>query len=89
MTAASTKRSSRGSAPGITIVSRSAAALASDAVWMSNGRLVSHSIVEPRFKRALLQYMAALRRDPQALKDYYVRMGVLTKGGKLSSRYGG
>lgn len=89
MTLASTKRSSRGTAPGITIVSRSAAARAPDAVWLSNGRLVSHSIVDPRFKRALLQHMAALRRDPLALKDYYVKLGVLTKGGKLSSRYGG
>lgn len=56
---------------------------------MSNGRLVSHTIIEPNFKRELSQRMEVLRSDPQALKAYYVKMGVLTKGGKLSSRYGG
>lgn len=56
---------------------------------MSNGRLVSHTIVEADFKRRLTERMAALRSDPTELKAYYVKRGVLTKGGKLTSRYGG
>lgn len=82
MNVATNKRSRRSAAPGITVVVQSAAphTLPSDAVWMSNGRLVSHTIVEPRFKRELLERMSALRSDPQALEDYYIKMGVLTEG---------
>lgn len=91
MPVASRKHVSRSAALAATTVARSAAAHATqpDAVWMSNGRLVSHTIVEPGFKRELEERMAALRSDLTVLKARYVKLGVLTKGGKLTSRYGG
>lgn len=60
-----------------------------DAVWMSNGRLVSHTLSEPSIKRAINAELAELRKDPAALRAYYIKQGFLTPGGKLSKRYGG
>lgn len=58
-------------------------------VWVSNGRLVSHTIDEPAIKASILASRAELRKDPAALKAYYVKRGLLTPGGKLTKRYGG
>lgn len=68
---------------------RKKAHLSRDAVWLSNGRLVSRTIDEPEIKRAIDEQRADLRKDPQALKDYYIKRGFLTPAGKLSKRYGG
>ena len=69
--------------------SRKKAILNRDAVWVSDGRLVSHTINEPEIKRAIDEQRIDLRKDPQALKDYYIKRGFLTPAGKLSKRYGG
>lgn len=58
-------------------------------VWVTDGRLVSHTINEPDIKKAIEDSRAALRKDPEALKAYYVKHGMLTLGGKLTKRYGG
>mgnify|MGYP001184991146 CR=1 FL=1 len=64
-------------------------AMALDAVWVENGRLVSHTISEPAIKRLIEKQCAERRKDPEALKEYYVKAGMLTKSGKLTKRYGG
>lgn len=51
--------------------------------------MVSHTINEPDIKKAIEDSRAALRKDPEALKAYYVKHGMLTLGGKLTKRYGG
>lgn len=58
-------------------------------VWVSDGRLVSHTINEPDIKKSIEAARAKLRQDPAALKEYYVKRGMLTPSGKLSKRYGG
>ncbi|EPD34665.1 MULTISPECIES: hypothetical protein [Delftia] len=59
------------------------------AVWMDNGRLVSHSISEPDIWREVSAQRAELRKNPEKLKAEYVKRGILTPGGKLTKRYGG
>lgn len=58
-------------------------------VWMSEGRLVSHIITEPGLKQKIEASRELLRQNPEALKAYYVKRGMLTPGGKLTKRYGG
>lgn len=60
-----------------------------DAVWMSNGRLVSRTISEPSIKRAIKADQAELRKDPEAMRAHYIKLGFLTSSGKLAKRYGG
>lgn len=60
-----------------------------DAVWVSNGRLVSHTINEPSIKQAIEKQSAELRSNLDNLRAYYIKHGVLTKSGKLTKRYGG
>ena len=69
--------------------SRKKAHLSRDAVWVSNGRLVSRTIDEPEIKKAIDEQRSNMRKDPEALKAYYIKRGFLTPKGKLSKRYGG
>ncbi|MDH0423650.1 hypothetical protein [Delftia tsuruhatensis] len=72
-----------------TLTQRTAKRAPRDAVWMDNGRLVSHTISEPAIWREVSAQRAALRKDPEKLKADYVKSGVLTPGGKLTKRFGG
>lgn len=60
-----------------------------DAVWVSNGRLVSHTINEPSIKQIIEQRRADLRKNPEELEKHYIKMGLLTPTGRLTKRYGG
>lgn len=59
------------------------------ALRVHNGRIVSPTLNDPCVKREVAVTKEALRRDLKALRAYYVRAGVLTKGGNLTKRYGG
>ncbi|QTD44581.1 hypothetical protein [Ottowia testudinis] len=61
----------------------------SSGLWLVNGRLVSKTLSDPQVREAVNQSMTALRQDKDALRAYYVRMGILDKSGKLSKNYGG
>jgi hypothetical protein len=60
-----------------------------DAVWVSNGRLVSHTINEPAIKHTIDQKVAELLGDPEKLHAFLLRGGFITPTGKLPKRYGG
>ncbi|MFN7155237.1 MAG: hypothetical protein ACK4OE_16250 [Acidovorax sp.] len=59
------------------------------AIRMVNGRLVSPTLNDPEVKKEVAAKMGVLRQDLDALRAYYVRQGVITKGGNLTKRYGG
>ncbi|MBC7379393.1 MAG: hypothetical protein H7346_18400 [Burkholderiaceae bacterium] len=52
---------------------------------MINGHIVGQSIASPEAQRKL----AARRKDKVKLLESYVKMGMLTPGGKLTKAYGG
>ena len=56
---------------------------------MVNGRLVSLSLHDPVVKQEVQAKMAERRKDPAALRAYYVKEGVITPTGRLTKRYGG
>jgi hypothetical protein len=56
---------------------------------MVGGRLVGPTLADPEVKRGLSDFKADLRSDPEKLREWYVKQGVLTKGGKLTKTYGG
>lgn len=59
------------------------------ALRMVNGRLVSLSLHDPVVKQEVQAKMAERRKDPAALRAYYVKEGVITPTGRLTKRYGG
>lgn len=61
----------------------------SSAVRMVNGRLVSRSLSDPEVRVSIAQQMAELRKDPAALREWYVRRGMINSVGKLTPRFGG
>jgi len=54
-----------------------------------NGRIVSLTLNDPEIKKKMAARRAKLRANPQALREEYVKAGILTPGGKLTKRYGG
>lgn len=44
---------------------------------------------DPAVKKELSSFKSELRKDPQKLREWYVKHGVLTPGGKLTKTYGG
>ncbi|MEJ5148959.1 hypothetical protein [Comamonas sp. MYb396] len=71
-----------------TIVSRSRTHTSRDAVWMSNGRLVSHGIGEPAIKKEIAAKREERSKDPQAMIREYIKRGILTAGGNVARRTG-
>ena len=61
----------------------------SSTVRMVNGRLVSATLNDPDVKKEIATQRQALRQDVDALRAYYIKQGVITKGGNLTKRYGG
>lgn len=59
------------------------------ALKVVNGRLVGPSLADPLVKREADKSMAVHRKSVDTLRDYYIKAGVITKGGKLTKRYGG
>ena len=60
-----------------------------DAVWMSNGRLVSHTISEPVIARSIEAHLAELLKDPVRLRKFLIEKKFLTPTGRLPKRHGG
>ncbi|HSV77907.1 MAG TPA: hypothetical protein VLK85_01715 [Ramlibacter sp.] len=56
---------------------------------MVSGRLVGPTLNDPSVKQELSSFKAELRKDPEKLRDWYVKSGLLTPGGKLTKKYGG
>ena len=54
-----------------------------------NGRIVGPTLNDPAVKRELSAFKEDLRRNPEKLRDWYVKNGLLTPGGKLTKSYGG
>jgi hypothetical protein len=50
---------------------------------------VGPTLNDPEAKQQLLAFKAELRKDPNKLRDWYVKKGVLTPSGKLTKKYGG
>ena len=65
--------------------SKPRAAKAAKPTTMINGHIVGQSIASPEAQRKL----AARRKDKVKLLESYVKMGMLTPGGKLTKSYGG
>ena len=60
------------------------------AVWISNGRLVSHTLGEKQVLRRIQDLAEEQRKHPETLKQRYIKMGMLSKSGhKLTKAYGG
>lgn len=58
-------------------------------VRVVNGRLVGPTLNDPAVKQELSAFKAELRKDPEKLREWYVKNGMLTPGGKLTKTYGG
>jgi hypothetical protein len=58
-------------------------------MWLAGGRLVSATLADKVVRKKLQADAARRRKNPEALKRHYVKMGVLTPDGKLTKRYGG
>jgi hypothetical protein len=56
---------------------------------MMNGRLVGPTLNDPEVKRQLAEKKQELRKDPEKLRAWYVKHGVLTATGRLTKDYGG
>jgi hypothetical protein len=56
---------------------------------MVNGRVVGPTLNDPQVKQEVSSFKQQLRKDPQKLRDWYVKNGLLTPGGKLTKTYGG
>jgi len=54
-----------------------------------NGRIVGPTLNDPAVKQELSSFKSELRKDPEKLREWYVKNGVLTPGGKLTKTYGG
>ncbi len=57
------------------------------AVWISDGRLVSHTLTD--YKKSVLKKAEKQRADIDVLRSRYIKMGVLTTEGDLAKSYGG
>ena len=68
---------------------RTAARVDRSAVDIVNGRLVSLTLHDPKVKKELSSSQAELCKDPAALKAHYVKLGFITRTGKLTKRFGG
>lgn len=66
-----------------------AALTAEHPIGVVNGRVISLTLNDPQIKRKMEAARAKLRANPQALREEYIKAGVLTPGGKLTKRYGG
>lgn len=58
-------------------------------IRMVNGRLISLTLNDPAVIKEVHESMAELRKNPEALRAYYVKQGVITPTGRLTKRYGG
>ena len=56
---------------------------------MENGRLVGPTLNDPAVKKELSAFKAELRKDPEKLREWYVKNGLLTPTGKLTKAFGG
>jgi hypothetical protein len=54
-----------------------------------HGRLVGPTLNDPAVKLEISSFKAELRKDPEKLRAWYVKNGMLTPGGKLTKTYGG
>jgi hypothetical protein len=54
-----------------------------------NGRIVGPTLNDPGVKQEISSFKSELRKDPEKLRDWYVKGGLLTPGGKLTKKYGG
>lgn len=53
------------------------------------GRVVSTSINDPSVRKRIEEAAAERRKSPEALRAHYVKLGFLTKTGKVTKRFGG
>ena len=58
-------------------------------VRLTSGRLISRTIDEPEIKQAIEKKLAELKSNPEALHNFLVERGFITRAGKLPKRYGG
>ena len=68
---------------------RTGARVDRSAVDIVNGRLVSLTLHDPKVTKELSISQAQLRKDPVALRARYVKLGFITRTGKLTQRFGG
>lgn len=67
----------------------SAHALVKSELRVMNGRIVGPTLNDPAVKKELSVFKAELRKDPERLRAWYVKSGLLTPGGQLTKKYGG
>jgi hypothetical protein len=56
---------------------------------MVNGRIVGPTLTDPQVQKELTAFKEELRSDPEKLRDWYVKQGLLTPGGKLTKAFSG
>lgn len=70
-----------------TTTQKAVPALARDGINPETGR--PWSLADPQVQAELDQEFAAMRRDPKLAEEFLKDLGILTSGGRLSSKYGG
>lgn len=52
-------------------------------------RMALQPLNDPGVKQEISSFTAELRKDPEKLRAWHVKSGMLTPGGKLTKTYGG